>query len=142
MGFSTVSAYVIGGVSMLVLLGIAALIANSIKFQIGDNRTDITKRRIWFWLLAVLVPVVTFAITYCDVQGSSHTEPEWAVLQCHVLVGSDILYCIHFTRYCTQSYEQERQDWRLVQVLTPYCVFRHGRQVFCNSHWRHWNAMP
>lgn len=64
MGFSTVSAYVIGGVSMLVLLGIAALIANSIKFQIGDNRTDITKRRIWFWILAVLVPVVTFAITY------------------------------------------------------------------------------
>ena len=64
MGFSTVSAYVIGGVSMLVLLGIAALIANSIKYQIGDNRKDITKRRVWFWILAVLVPVVTLVITY------------------------------------------------------------------------------
>lgn len=64
MGFSVVSAYVIGGVSMLVLLVIAAVIANAIKFQIGDNRTDITKRRVWFWILAVLVPVLTFAITY------------------------------------------------------------------------------
>lgn len=49
---------------MLVLLVIAAVIANAIKFQIGDNRTDITKRRVWFWILAVLVPIVTFAITY------------------------------------------------------------------------------
>lgn len=49
---------------MLVLLAIAAAIANAIKFQIGDNRTDITKRRIWFWILAILVPIITLAITY------------------------------------------------------------------------------
>jgi len=64
MGFSTVSAYVIGGVSMLVLLGLSAWIANLIRFQIGDNRSDALKRRVWFWILAVLVPLVTFAVTY------------------------------------------------------------------------------
>lgn len=64
MGFSTVSAYVIGGVSMLVMLAIAVLIANFIKYQIGENRTDITKRRIWFWIMAICVPVVTFVICF------------------------------------------------------------------------------
>jgi len=64
MGFSTVSAYVIGGVTMLVLLGISVWIANLIRFKIGDNRTDVVKRRVWFWVLAILVPLVTFAITY------------------------------------------------------------------------------
>ena len=131
MGFSTVSAYVIGGVSMLVLLGIAALIANSIKFQIGDNRTDITKRRIWFWILAVLVPVVTFAITYF-VTYKGLRIPNQKGQYFNAMCWSAAISFI----------EQERQDWRLVQVLTPYCVFRHGRQVFCNSHWRYWNAMP
>lgn len=39
---------------------IAALIANAIKFEGGSNPKDPGKRKMWFWILAIINPIVYF----------------------------------------------------------------------------------
>lgn len=49
-------AYIISVVTALVFLLISAFIANAIKFEGGSNPKDPGKRKMWFWILAVLNP--------------------------------------------------------------------------------------
>ncbi len=51
------SAYIISIVTALVFLLLSAFIANAIKFEGGSNPKDPGKRKMWFWILAVLNPV-------------------------------------------------------------------------------------
>ncbi len=43
--------YIFGAVVGLIMLAIAAIISNRIKFEGGQNPKDPAKRRMWFWLL-------------------------------------------------------------------------------------------
>ncbi len=43
--------YIFGAVVGLVMLAIAAVVANRIKFQGGQNPKDPGRRRLWFWML-------------------------------------------------------------------------------------------
>ena len=61
---SVVSAYIIGIVVFIVMLLIAAVVANAIAFEPGVNPSDPRKRKTWFWILGVLTPVLTFVLTY------------------------------------------------------------------------------
>ena len=61
---SVVSAYIIGIVVFIVMLLIAAIVANAIAYQPGSNPSDPGKRRTWFWILGVLTPVLTFALSF------------------------------------------------------------------------------
>lgn len=56
------SAYVIGVSVAVVLLIIAALVAMMIAFR-PDN-SDCKSRKIWFWVISALVPVLTFVIAF------------------------------------------------------------------------------
>ena len=59
---STVSAYVIGICVSIVLILIAAAIAKSIEYK--PDLSDVSKRKVWFWILGILCPVLTFALAY------------------------------------------------------------------------------
>jgi sulfoxide reductase heme-binding subunit YedZ len=59
-----VTAYVISIVSALVCLLIAALISNAIKFEGGANPKDPAKRKLWFWVMGILTPVIGFGIGF------------------------------------------------------------------------------
>ena len=43
---------------------IAAVISNAIKFEGGSNPQDPKKRKTWFWILAILNPVLFFVISF------------------------------------------------------------------------------
>jgi len=58
------TAYIISVVIALVFLLLSVLIANAIKFQGGSNPKDPQKRKMWFWILAVLNPAVIFLLGY------------------------------------------------------------------------------
>lgn len=58
---NAVSAYIVGIALTIVMLIIAAMISNMIAFR-PDN-SDCKSRKIWFWILGVLTPVLTFVIT-------------------------------------------------------------------------------
>lgn len=56
-----ISAYIVGIALAIVMLIIAAVVSNVIAYR-PDN-SDCKSRKIWFWILGVLTPVLTFVIT-------------------------------------------------------------------------------
>lgn len=56
------SAYIIGVSVAVVLLIIATIVAVSISFR-PDN-SDIKSRKVWFWVISSLAPVLTFAMAF------------------------------------------------------------------------------
>lgn len=56
-----ISAYIVGIALTIVMLIIAAVVSNVIAYR-PDN-SDCKSRKIWFWILGVLTPVLTFVIT-------------------------------------------------------------------------------
>lgn len=58
------TAYVVSGITTLLLLLIAALISATINYEGGSRPKDPAKRRTWFWVIAVLNPVVVFLLGY------------------------------------------------------------------------------
>jgi len=55
-----VNTYVFAVLAAVVMLAIAILIANSIKYQPGPNPKDTPKRKLWFWILAILTPITFY----------------------------------------------------------------------------------
>lgn len=97
MGFSTVSAYVIGIIVSVVLLIVAAFVSNLIAYQPGNNPTDPRTRRIWFWLLGVLVPVVSLLFSYF-IQYSNLRVPsqksQYMTAMCIAAVVGFVIYLV------------------------------------------------
>jgi hypothetical protein len=57
------SSYIVSIISAGLFILIAALISNAIKFEGGANPSDPKKRKIWFWVMAILNPVVFFVLS-------------------------------------------------------------------------------
>ena len=62
------STYIFALIFAGVFLLLAAIVSNAIKFQGGENPRDAFKRRMWFWIFAILGPVSFFIynILYLD----------------------------------------------------------------------------
>lgn len=60
----SISAYVMAIVIALVFLLIAAVISNNILNEGGDHPKDKGKRKMWFWIFAILCLVVIFLIGF------------------------------------------------------------------------------
>lgn len=52
--------YMFAIIASIVMLGLAILIASMIQFQSGANPKDRMKRKVWFWVLAVLTPILFY----------------------------------------------------------------------------------
>ena len=57
-------AYIISIVTALVFLLLSVFIASAIKFEGGSNPKDPGKRKMWFWILAILNPAVNFILGF------------------------------------------------------------------------------
>ena len=91
---STASAYMSGVITSLVLILASALIAKSISFQ--PDLSDVSKRKLWFWVLAILCPIITFCITfaiYSGIRGKS-AQDSYMVAMCISAAVSLILYVV------------------------------------------------
>ncbi|MBK7566781.1 MAG: hypothetical protein IPI31_03060 [Bacteroidetes bacterium] len=58
------TAYIISIITALVFLLLSIFIANAIKFEGGSNPKDPGKRKMWFWILAILNPAINFSLGY------------------------------------------------------------------------------
>jgi sulfoxide reductase heme-binding subunit YedZ len=56
------NAYIISIVVAVIVLLIAALISNAIKFEGGAHPKDPGKRKMVFWIIMILAPVLTFVL--------------------------------------------------------------------------------
>lgn len=91
---STASAYASGVITSIVLILVSGLIAKSISFQ--PDLSDVAKRKLWFWILAILCPVVTFAVTfvvYNGIKGKS-AQNSYMVAMCVSAAVSFVLYVV------------------------------------------------
>ena len=94
---SVVSAYVIGIVVFIVMLLIAAVVANAIAYQPGTNPTDPGKRKTWFWILGVLTPVLTFFLAYFIVYTGikmHNVQEKYMTAMCISTAMSFVLYVV------------------------------------------------
>lgn len=57
-------AYIVTIVTAFVFLLIAIFSANAIRFEGGSRPRDPQRRKIWFWILAILNPSIAFALGY------------------------------------------------------------------------------
>lgn len=92
---SAVSAYVMGFIVSIVLILIAALVSNSIAYR--PDLTDVPKRKLWFWVFAILCPVLTFGIAYILVYSgikAHNQQNSYMIAMCISAAVSFILYVI------------------------------------------------
>ena len=91
---SPASAYMSGVITRLVLILVSGLIAKSISFK--PDLTDVSKRKLWFWVLAILCPIITFGITfaiYCGIKGKS-AQNMYMTAMCISAVVSFVIYVV------------------------------------------------
>ena len=61
-----------------VVLLLAALISNAIKFEGGANPKDSGKRKMWFWIFAVLNPIIFYSIAaFVMVPSNKKAQEAW-----------------------------------------------------------------
>jgi len=56
------STYILSVIFAAVVLLLAALISNAIKFEGGAKPKDPGKRKMWFWIFAILNPVIFYVV--------------------------------------------------------------------------------
>ena len=89
---STASAYMAGVITSIVLILVSGLIAKSISFK--PDLSDVAKRKLWFWILAILCPVVSFGVTfaiYSSIKGKS-AKDSYMLAMCISAVISFVIY--------------------------------------------------
>jgi len=69
------NAYVISIVVAVVVLLIAALISNSIKYEGGAHPKDPGKRKMAFWVLMILAPVLTYVLGAFVIHPDQSVDP-------------------------------------------------------------------
>jgi len=57
------SSYITSIIAAGLFILIAALISNAIKFEGGANPKDPGKRKMWFWIMAILNPVLFYLLS-------------------------------------------------------------------------------
>jgi methionine sulfoxide reductase heme-binding subunit len=60
----SVSAYIISIIIALIILFASVIISISIKFEGGTKPKDPRNRRMWFWILALVTPVIIFLMGF------------------------------------------------------------------------------
>ena len=52
--------YMFAVVTAIVMLGLAILVASMIQYQSGANPKDRMKRKMWFWILGIITPIIFY----------------------------------------------------------------------------------
>ncbi len=94
---SMLSAYIIGIIVFIVMLLVAAIVANAIAYEPGTNPSDPRKRKMWFWIFAALTPVLTFFLSYFIVYSGirmQNVQEKYMTAMCIATALSFVLYVL------------------------------------------------
>jgi ABC-type glycerol-3-phosphate transport system permease component len=70
--------YILSIIFAAVVLLIAALISNAVKYEGGANPKDPGKRKMWFWIFAIINPVLFYVIAaFVMVPSSKKESTQW-----------------------------------------------------------------
>ena len=89
------NAYVISVIVAIVAMIVSIIASNRVAYKPGVNSGDVTTRRIWFWVMGVLTPVISWVICYFLVyetaRGKSHKADAMQAM-CIAAAVSFVLY--------------------------------------------------
>lgn len=88
--------YVIAIIVLLLFLGIAMLIANSIAYEGGKNPQDPAKRRTWFIILGLIAPTIFFLFNYLYVKTTIENVALQAKFSNTNVIGTVIIFLLYF----------------------------------------------
>jgi len=72
------STYILSIIFAALVLLIAALISTAIKFEGGANPKDPGKRKMWFWIFAILNPLIFYVVAAFVMAPSNKKQlEEW-----------------------------------------------------------------
>ena len=83
--------YIIAIIFVVAFILIAVIISNLIKFQGGTNPKDPGKRRLWFWILAVVAPISFYLYNLLMVIPNVKTGPALNKFSMHPPIASGII---------------------------------------------------
>ncbi len=87
------SAYVIGVSVAVVLLIIAVSVAMMISFR-PDN-SDCHSRKIWFWVISALVPVLTFSVAFFFVYKGIKVPSKQAAYMTAMCISAGVSFVLY-----------------------------------------------
>jgi methionine sulfoxide reductase heme-binding subunit len=72
------STYILSIIFAAAVLLLAALVSNAIKFEGGANPKDPGKRKMWFWIFAVLNPIIFYSIAaFVMIPSNKKESVQW-----------------------------------------------------------------
>lgn len=70
------STYILSVIFAAAVLLLAALVSNMIQFEGGSNPKDPGKRKMWFWIFAILNPIIFYSIAAFVMAPSNRRDLE------------------------------------------------------------------
>jgi methionine sulfoxide reductase heme-binding subunit len=89
------STYIFALIFAGVFLLLAAIVSNAIKFQGGENPRDAFKRRMWFWIFAILGPVSFFIYNILMVIPTIKKGPAVAKFGVTHIIGTAVILVVY-----------------------------------------------
>jgi sulfoxide reductase heme-binding subunit YedZ len=98
---------------------IAAVISNAIKFEGGANPKDPGKRKMWFWIMAILNPVLFYVLSAFVLAPNPENDQmvyDDYMASLPIAAGIGFVVYIHFG-LCVKQSVQKRQIRKLVLIF-------------------------
>jgi hypothetical protein len=87
--------YIIAFIFVLAFVLLAVIISNLIKFEGGTTPKDPAKRRLWFWILAGLLPVSLYIYNLLLVIPDVRTGPALNKFSMHPPIASGVALVVY-----------------------------------------------
>jgi methionine sulfoxide reductase heme-binding subunit len=87
--------YIVAFLFMVFFIVITIIIANLIKFEGGTNPKDPGKRRLWFWVMAILAPITFYLYNFFMVIPMVRTGPAMNKFFMHVPIASGLVLLLY-----------------------------------------------
>lgn len=88
---SVISAYIWGITMLIVTLSIASLISTRIKYELGPNPHDPSKRRLCYWLCFVACIALAFAMPYIFVYDGIKVPTQRSAYFLHMAISTGVM---------------------------------------------------
>lgn len=87
--------YIVAIIFIVIFIAIIMIIANVIKYEGGTNPKDPGKRRMWFWVMAIIAPITFFLYNYLMVMPDVRTGPAMNKFFIHVPIASAVVLVVY-----------------------------------------------
>jgi len=85
------STYIFALIFVVVFLLLAIVISNMISFEGGINPKDAGKRRMWFWIFAIVGPISVFLYNFLVILPTVRRGPAFDKFSMHVPIASAVI---------------------------------------------------